>query len=186
MSQPQPHPVDAPTTAPGAPWEDGPNPVSTPLLVALQAQEPSLDPSRYCGAVTPRVFDGLAGEMDSLLHSAGVSAWPRLAHSPVCARTPHAVVSRLNKEIVRAIQAPDVQARFTGQGLAPAFSTGPWLRQLRDDAAALLRRPVHMTGSGSTLFTLCGSAGEAGKMSEKIISVLAGRAETVVASVHMV
>jgi folate-binding protein YgfZ len=73
MSQPQPHPVDAPTTAPGAPREDGPNPVSTPLLVALQAQEPSLDPSRYCGAVTPRVFDGLAGEMDSLLHSAGVS-----------------------------------------------------------------------------------------------------------------
>jgi folate-binding protein YgfZ len=27
----------------------------------------------YCGALTARVFDGLAGEIDSLLHSAGVS-----------------------------------------------------------------------------------------------------------------
>jgi folate-binding protein YgfZ len=73
MSQPQPHPVDAPITAPGAPQEDGPNPVSTPLLAALQAQEATLEPARYCGTLTPRVFDGLAGEMDSLLHSAGVS-----------------------------------------------------------------------------------------------------------------
>jgi folate-binding protein YgfZ len=73
MSQPQPHPVDAPITAPGAPQEDGPNPVSTPLLTALQAQEAALEPARFCGTLTPRVFDGLAGEMDSLLHSAGVS-----------------------------------------------------------------------------------------------------------------
>jgi folate-binding protein YgfZ len=73
MSQPQPHPVDARITAPGAPQEDGLNPVSTGLLAALQAQEATLEPARYCGALTPRVFDGLAGEMDSLLHSAGVS-----------------------------------------------------------------------------------------------------------------
>ena len=72
MSQPQPHPVDNPIAAPGAPQESGPNPVSTPLLAALQAQA-ALDPARYCGALTPRVFDGLASEMDSLLHSAGVS-----------------------------------------------------------------------------------------------------------------
>jgi tripartite-type tricarboxylate transporter receptor subunit TctC len=39
------------------------------------------------------------------------------------ARTPRAVVSRLNTEIVRAIQAPDVQARFIGQGLTPVAST---------------------------------------------------------------
>ena len=73
MSQPQPHPVDDPLTAPGAPQEGGPSPVSTLLLAALQAQGASLEPVRYCGAFTPRVFDGLAGEMDSLLHSAGVS-----------------------------------------------------------------------------------------------------------------
>jgi folate-binding protein YgfZ len=73
MSQPQPNPVDDPIAAPGAPQEGGPNPVSTPLLAALQAQEAVLEPARYCGALTPRVFDGLAGEMDSLFHSAGVS-----------------------------------------------------------------------------------------------------------------
>jgi folate-binding protein YgfZ len=73
MSQPQPHSVDDPIAAPGAPQESGPNPVSTPLLVALQAQEAALEPVPYCGSLTPRVFDGLAGEMDSLLHSAGVS-----------------------------------------------------------------------------------------------------------------
>jgi tripartite-type tricarboxylate transporter receptor subunit TctC len=39
------------------------------------------------------------------------------------ARTPKAVVSRLNAEIVKAIQAPDTQARFLGQGLDPATST---------------------------------------------------------------
>ena len=43
------------------------------MLAALQAQEAVLEAARYCGALTPRVFDGLAGEMDSLLHSAGVS-----------------------------------------------------------------------------------------------------------------
>ncbi|HZM48099.1 MAG TPA: tripartite tricarboxylate transporter substrate binding protein [Burkholderiales bacterium] len=39
------------------------------------------------------------------------------------ARTPPAVVSRLNTEIVRAVQTPDVQARFSAQGLTPASST---------------------------------------------------------------
>ena len=73
MSQPQPHPVADPLTAPGASQEGGPYPVSTVLLAALQAQEASLDTARYCGTLTPRVFDGLPGEMDSLLHSAGVS-----------------------------------------------------------------------------------------------------------------
>jgi folate-binding protein YgfZ len=73
MSQPQPHPVADPITASGAPQEGGPYPVSTVLLAALQAQEASLESAQYCGTLTPRVFDGLPGEMDSLLHSAGVS-----------------------------------------------------------------------------------------------------------------
>ena len=34
---------------------------------------PSASSGLYCGALTPRVFDGLPGEIDSLLHSAGVS-----------------------------------------------------------------------------------------------------------------
>ena len=39
------------------------------------------------------------------------------------ARTPKAVISRLNAEIVKAIQMPEVHTRFTGQGLDPATST---------------------------------------------------------------
>jgi folate-binding protein YgfZ len=73
MSQPQPHPVADPITASGATPEEGPNPVSTVLLAALRTQEASLESARYCGTLTPRVFDGLPGEMDSLLHAAGVS-----------------------------------------------------------------------------------------------------------------
>jgi folate-binding protein YgfZ len=42
----------------------------TPLGATLGASS-SLE--LYCGALTARVFDGLAGEIDSLLHSAGVS-----------------------------------------------------------------------------------------------------------------
>ncbi len=42
----------------------------TPLAAILG---PASALSRYCGALTAKVFDGLAGEMDSLLHSAGVS-----------------------------------------------------------------------------------------------------------------
>jgi folate-binding protein YgfZ len=73
MSQPQPHPVADPLTAAGASPEGVPDPVSTVLLAVLQAQEASLESVRYCGTLTPRVFDGLPGEMDSLLHAAGVS-----------------------------------------------------------------------------------------------------------------
>ena len=39
------------------------------------------------------------------------------------ARTSKAIVSRLNAEIVKAIEAPDTQSRFVGQGLDPATST---------------------------------------------------------------
>src|SRR5579863_9215522 len=42
----------------------------TPLCAALG---PSASSGLYCGTLTPRVFDGLPGEIDSLLHSAGVS-----------------------------------------------------------------------------------------------------------------
>jgi folate-binding protein YgfZ len=73
MNQPQPHPVADPLTAPEAVQAPGPNPVDTVLLAALRPQEALLEPALHCGTLTPRVFDGLASEMDSLLHSAGVS-----------------------------------------------------------------------------------------------------------------
>jgi len=48
------------------------------------------------------------------------------------ARTPRAVLSRLNTEIVKIVKTPEVQERFVGQGLDPATSTA-------DEFAALIR-----------------------------------------------
>jgi tripartite-type tricarboxylate transporter receptor subunit TctC len=48
------------------------------------------------------------------------------------ARTPKAVVSRLNAEIIKAIETPEVRERFLGQGLVPVTSTV-------DDFAALIQ-----------------------------------------------
>jgi tripartite-type tricarboxylate transporter receptor subunit TctC len=46
--------------------------------------------------------------------------------------TPKAVLSRLNTEIVKAVQASDVQTRFRGQGLEPSSS-------MADDFSALIK-----------------------------------------------
>jgi folate-binding protein YgfZ len=43
----------------------------TPLSAALELQDAAL--ALYCGAFTPRLFDDFPAELDSLLHSAGVS-----------------------------------------------------------------------------------------------------------------
>ena len=48
------------------------------------------------------------------------------------ARTPRAVLSRLNAEIVKAIHTPEVQERFIGQGLDPVSSTA-------DEFSALIK-----------------------------------------------
>ena len=73
MNQPQPNPVADPLTGPGAVQDPGSRPVDTVLFAALRPQQALLEPALHCGTLTPRVFDGLAGEMDSLLHSSGVS-----------------------------------------------------------------------------------------------------------------
>ena len=39
------------------------------------------------------------------------------------ARTPQALISRLNTEIVKVIEAPDIRERFLSQGLTPVTST---------------------------------------------------------------
>jgi folate-binding protein YgfZ len=73
MNQPQPNPVADPLTSPGAVQDPGSKPLDTVLFAALRPQQALLEPALHCGTWTPRVFDGLAGEMASLLHSAGVS-----------------------------------------------------------------------------------------------------------------
>jgi folate-binding protein YgfZ len=68
MSDPEP------ITAPRAAQEAKPTPLSAAL--ARQDIAPRLAPPElglHCGAFTPRIFDDLPGEIDSLLHSAGIS-----------------------------------------------------------------------------------------------------------------
>jgi folate-binding protein YgfZ len=52
------------TTTSLASQEAGPTPLSAQLGISA---------ARHCGALTPRAFDGLEVELDSLLHSSGVS-----------------------------------------------------------------------------------------------------------------
>jgi 4-diphosphocytidyl-2-C-methyl-D-erythritol kinase len=54
-----------------------------------------------------------------------------------------------------------------------AFAVAPWLNDLRRQAATALGRPVHMTGSGSTLFTLCSSGQEAETLHARLSAALA-------------
>ncbi|MGB8536223.1 MAG: folate-binding protein [Acidobacteriaceae bacterium] len=59
------HP-ESTAASPGVKRDAGPTPLGATLGTASSLE-------LYCGALTTRVFDGLAGEIDSLLHSAGVS-----------------------------------------------------------------------------------------------------------------
>jgi len=60
----------------------------------------------------------------------------------------------------------------------PAFAFAPWLESLRDTAAVAIGQKVHMTGSGSTLFTLAATAGAAESLAETLTTVLAHEAQT--------
>ncbi|MBC7784104.1 MAG: 4-(cytidine 5'-diphospho)-2-C-methyl-D-erythritol kinase, partial [Burkholderiales bacterium] len=51
---------------------------------------------------------------------------------------------------------------------APAFALSPSLGRLRSDAETLVSRPVRMSGSGSTLFTLFDERNEAEEAAEKV------------------
>lgn len=64
-----------------------------------------------------------------------------------------------------------------------AFHIAPWLMELRHRAAALVGQNVHMTGSGSTLFTLCGSAARAAETRQLLIENLGGACACVSARV---
>jgi 4-diphosphocytidyl-2-C-methyl-D-erythritol kinase len=53
-----------------------------------------------------------------------------------------------------------------------AFHVAPWLEELRDRAAASVGQKVHVTGSGSTLFTLAGSSVEADEITARLTAAL--------------
>jgi 4-diphosphocytidyl-2-C-methyl-D-erythritol kinase len=56
----------------------------------------------------------------------------------------------------------------------PAFRVAPWLLSIRDEAAEVCGQKVHMTGSGSTLFTLCPTGQRAELASRKLAAELSG------------
>ena len=51
------------------------------------------------------------------------------------ARTPKALISRLNEEIVKAVRSPEIQARLTEQGLEPVTTTS-------DEFVAIIRSDI--------------------------------------------
>jgi len=55
---------------------------------------------------------------------------------------------------------------------AAAFHIAPLLADLQRRAQAAISRPIHLTGSGSTLFTLAGSSVEAAALTEKLSTAL--------------
>ncbi len=61
------------TTAPSTSSDAARTPVSTPLSAALGLQSSADRLVAHGGALTPRVFDAVSEEIDSLLHAAGVS-----------------------------------------------------------------------------------------------------------------
>ena len=76
--------------------------------------------------------------------------WPR------CAR---ATASELNDLLVNDLEPA-------------AFAVAPWLAELQRQAAEALARPIHVTGSGSTLFTLCASGQEADEVHAQFAAAL--------------
>ena len=60
---------------------------------------------------------------------------------------------------------------------APAFAVAPWLKELHAAAAAAIGQTVHMSGSGSTLFTLHDRADEAESAVERFRDAIGSAAE---------
>lgn len=74
------------------------------------------------------------------------------------------------RELARhAHAAGELEAAGPFNDLAePAYLEHPALRHVADCCARLLDRPVHVSGSGSTLFALAGDAGEARAMAVEV------------------
>jgi len=73
-----------------------------------------------------------------------------------------------------ALATADELAALLVNDLEPAaFAVAPWLAALRRQAEKLAGRTVHMTGSGSTLFVLCGSGAEADELAGRLRPALA-------------
>jgi 4-diphosphocytidyl-2-C-methyl-D-erythritol kinase len=68
--------------------------------------------------------------------------------------------------------AADLNRLLLNDLAEPAFRVAPPLRQLRDHAAAIAKQPLHVTGSGSTLYTLCDSGSAANALRDTLETAL--------------
>jgi 4-diphosphocytidyl-2-C-methyl-D-erythritol kinase len=65
----------------------------------------------------------------------------------------------------------------------PAFLVAPWLKTLRDRAQSLIGQPLHVTGSGSTLFTLTSAAAIADTLQQTLQHSLGAEVTAIAARV---
>lgn len=121
----------------GAKWVHIPYKGGGPGLVALASGEISL----YFGNIPTVIRQARAGKLRALAvtgakRSGAAPDIPTVAESGVPgydvrnwfgvaapAKTPRAIVDRLNSEIVRALQSPDLRERLTGLGADPVGNT---------------------------------------------------------------
>ena len=66
----------------------------------------------------------------------------------------------------------------------PAFAIASWLAELRQHAASIIAQPVHLTGSGSTLFTLASSSLAAAELQNRLTSQLPSTAICIPVRIH--
>jgi len=84
----------------------------------------------------------------------------------------HATAAAFDWDVWATLPARELNAVLRNDLEPPAFALAPWLAELRRQAVAICGQNVHMTGSGSTLFTLCGSAAQATKLRHLFIEHL--------------
>ena len=75
-------------------------------------------------------------------------------------------------ESLTQLSAPELLRELVNDLEPPAFHVAPWLAELRNEAARIAGQPIHMTGSGSTLFTLTDSGADANTLQQQLESHL--------------
>lgn len=77
------------------------------------------------------------------------------------------------------MNARELLPRLVNDLEKPAFDFSPALRDLRDESERLLDRPVRMSGSGSTLFTIFDTSAESVEAADRVAGQLNVRAVSV-------
>jgi 4-diphosphocytidyl-2-C-methyl-D-erythritol kinase len=85
-------------------------------------------------------------------------------HQPTAARTDWKACAAASAEELSQMLVNDLEPA--------AFAVAPRLRELRDRAQSVAGLRVQMTGSGSTLFGLCGSGTDAGRLQQRMEEAL--------------